>query len=100
MNGFNLADASLKNGGQIGIDYLGLYHYVTTLQTANHGFAGVRKMQKLGILKSTYGKLYVTETPSSSTAGFLSGTAIHNRLDYGLKVQTNVKPITFDLNYA
>lgn len=97
-NGFNLADASLKNGGSIGIDYLGLYHYVTTLGTANHTMAGVRKVQKLGLLKDTWGKIYLTETPASSTAGFLSGTAIHSRLDYGLKVQTNVKPVIFDVN--
>ncbi len=97
-NGFNIADASLKSGGTIGIDYMGLYHYVTTLQTANHNFAGVRKVQKVGLLRDTYGKIYTTETPSSSTAGFLSGTAIHSRLDYGLKVQTNVKPLVFDYN--
>lgn len=99
-NGFNIADAALKNGGMIGVDYLGLYHYVTTLGTANHTFAGVRKVQKLGLLRETYGKIYITETPSSSTAGFLSGTAIHGRLDYGLKVQTNVKPVVFDVNTA
>ena len=99
-NGFNLADASLKNGGTVGIDYLGLFHYVTTLGTANHTFAGVRKVQKLGLLKETWGKIYKTETPASSTAGFLSGTAIHGRLDYGLKVQTNVKPVVFDVNTA
>jgi hypothetical protein len=99
-NGFNLADASLKNGGQIGIDYLGLFHYVTTLGTSAHTFAGVRKIQKLGLLKDTWGRIYTTETPSSSTAGFLSGTAIHARLDYGLKVQTNVKPVVFDINTA
>ena len=97
-NGFNLADVSLKNGGSIGIDYLGIYHYVSTSHATNHLMAGVRGLEKLGLLRSTYGKTYVTETPSSSTAGFLSGTAIHTRLDYGLKVQTNVKPCIFDVN--
>jgi len=98
-NGFNLADQALKNGGAIGIDYLGLYHYVSTSHASGgHLMAGVRGIEKLGLLRSTYGKTYVTETPSSSTAGFLSGTAIHSRLDYGLKVQTNVKPLIFDVN--
>lgn len=98
-NGFNLADASLKNGGMIGIDYLGLNHYVSTAHASGgHIMAGVRKVQKLGILKSTYGKTYVNEMPASSTAGSLSGTQIHTRLDYGMLVPTNLKPCLFDIN--
>ena len=98
-NGFNLADASLKNGGQIGIDYLGLHHYVSTQHASGgHLFAGVRKVQKLGILKSTFGKTYRNEMPASSTAGSLSGTQIHTRLDYGLLVPTNLLPVIFDVN--
>lgn len=98
-NGFNLADMALKNGAQIGIDYLGLYHYVSTAHASGgHIMAGVRKTQKLGILRSTYGKTYVNEMPASSTAGSLSGTQIHTRLDYGLLVPTNLKPCLFDIN--
>jgi hypothetical protein len=97
-NGFNLADASLKSGGTIGIDYLGLYHYVSTAHTASHLMGGVRKTQKLGLLKGTYGKTYVNEMPASSTAGSLSGTQIHTRLDYGLLVPDNLKPVLFDIN--
>src|SRR3990167_7678825 len=49
-NGFNLADQSLNSGGAIGIDYLGLYHYVSTSHAAtNNVMAGVRKVQKFGI---------------------------------------------------
>lgn len=99
-NGFNIADQALKNGATIGIDYLGLNHYVSTQHTANHLYAGVRKTMMLGLLKSTFGKTYVTETPSSSTAGFLSGTAIHHRLDYGIKTPTNLAPLSFDVNVA
>ena len=99
-NGFNMADSSLKDGGSIGVDYLGLYHYVSTAHTAQHLFAGVRKVQKLGILKSTYGRTYVNEMPASSTAGSLSGTQIHTRLDYGLLVPTNLLPTIFDVNVA
>lgn len=98
-NGFNLADAALKNGAKIGVDYLGVNHYVSTSHaTGGHIMAGVRQVQKFGILKTTYGKTYVNEMPSSSTAGSLSGTQIHTRLDYGLLVQTNLKPCIFDVN--
>lgn len=97
-NGFSLADYALKNGAAIGTDYSGLWHYVSTGHSANHLMAGVRKIQKLGILNSTYGKTYVNEMPSSSTAGSLSGTQIHTRVDYGMLVQTNVAPVLFDVN--
>ena len=97
-NGFNMADAALKNGGQIGIEYMGVYHYVSTQHTANHLFAGVRKVKKLGLLRSTYGKIYDVDHPASSTAGFLSGTQIYGRLDYGFKTQTNIAGLVFDVN--
>lgn len=104
-NGFYQADLSLKNGGgdvggveTAGVPYMGLFHYVSTLGTAGSLMAGVRGVQKYGLLKSTYGKTYVTETPSSSTAGMLSGTGIHTRLDYGFLIQTNMKPVIFNIN--
>lgn len=106
-NGFYQADMSLKNGSytggaveSMGVPYMGLYHYVSTLFTAGHVMAGVRKTQKLGLLKSTYGKTYINEMPASSTAGSLSGTQIHSRVDYGMLVQTNVLPVLFDVNVA
>lgn len=97
-NGFNLADAALKSGGSIGVDYLGLYHYVTTQNPANHIAAGVRKCFKFGLLKATYGKIYTNEMPASSTAGSLSGTQIHSRVDHGTLMPTNLQPIVFDVN--
>jgi hypothetical protein len=106
-NGFYQADLALKDGNPsggavdaVGVPYMGLYHYVSTLGAANHLFGGVRKTQKLGLLKSTYGKTYVNEMPASSTAGSLSGTQIHTRVDYGMLVPTNLLPITFDINVA
>lgn len=100
-NGFNMADYALKNGGEIGVDYMGIHHYVATQHASGgHTFGGVRKVQKFGILKSTYGKTYVNEMPASSTAGSLSGTQIHTRLDYGFLVPTNLKPVLFDINTA
>ena len=101
-NGFAFADEALKDGGKgrIGKESLGLYHYLSTSHTANHVFAGVRKVQKLGFLNGTFGKTYVNEMPASSTAGSLSGTQIHTRADYGLLVPTNLKPTLFDVNVA
>ncbi len=102
-NGFRTADEALARGADsdratIGIPYMEMFHYVSTLFTAGHLMCGVRGIQKLGLLKSTFGKTYTAEMPPSSTAGMLSGTGIHTRLDYGLKVQTNVLPIIFNFN--
>ena len=91
-NGFQFADEALRDGGKgrLGKEALGLFHYVSTSHTANHLFGGVRKVQKFGILTQTYGKVYKAEMPASSTAGSLSGTQIHTRLDYGLLIPTNL----------
>lgn len=98
--GYTFADEALRDGGKgrLGKETMGLYHYVSTSHSANHLMAGVRKCQKLGILASTYGKVYKQDNPASSTAGSLSGTQIHTRLDYGLLVPTNMLPVTFDVN--
>lgn len=99
-NGFNLADQSLKNGGKVGIDYMGLNHYVSTSHTAAHLFAGVRKVMKLGILKSTYGKTYITEDPAGASGGNISGISVNSRLDYGTKVPTVASALVYDVNVA
>ncbi len=99
--GYTFADEALRDGGKgrLGKEAMGLYHYVSTKHASGgHLFAGVRKCQKLGILSTTYGKIYRNEIPASSTAGSLSGTQIHTRLDYGLLVPTNLLPIVFDVN--
>lgn len=99
-NGFAFADEALRDGGRgrIGKETLGLFHYVSTGHTALHVFAGVRKAQKFGILSTTYGKTFRAEMPASSTAGSLSGSQIHTRLDYGFLLPTNLKPVVFDVN--
>lgn len=101
-NGFSFADEALRDGGKgrIGKETMGLFHYISTSHASGHVMAGVRKVQKFGILKSTYGKTFVNEMPASSTAGSLSGTQIHHRLDYGLLVPTNLLPTIFDVNVA
>lgn len=101
-NGFAFADEALRDGGKgrMGKESLGLFHYVSTSHSAGHVMAGVRGVQKFGILNTTYGRTYVNEMPASSTAGSLSGTQIHTRLDYGLLVPTNLLPTLFDVNVA
>ena len=103
-NGFYQADLALKDGGGdvggvelVGVPYMGLFHYVSTLGTAGSLMAGVRKVQIVGLLKSTYGNTYTAQMPASSTAGSLSGTQIHSRLDYGFLVQTNLKPVIYNI---
>ena len=101
-NGFSFADEALRDGGRsrMGKETLGLYHYHTTSNAANHLMAGIRGVQKLGLLNSTFGKPYFVEHPASSTAGFLSGTSVYHRLDYGHLVLNVEKPVLFDLNVA
>src|SRR3990167_3884719 len=97
--GYSFADEALQDGGKgrLGKEAMGLYHYVSTSHTANHLMAGVRKTQKFGILASTYGKIYRQDNPASSTAGGLSGTQIHTRLDHGFLVPTNLLPTLYDV---
>ncbi len=98
--GYSFADEALRDGGKgrMGKEAMGLFHYVSTSHASGgHLMGGVRKTQKLGILSATYGKVYRAEMPASSTAGSLSGTQIHSRLDYGLLVPTNLAPTLFDV---
>ena len=99
-NGFVFADEALMTGGKgmLGKESMGLFHYVSTSHATNHVMAGVRRVLKLGILNRTWGLTFVNEMPSSTTAGSLSGTQIHTRVDYGLLTPTNLLPTLFDVN--
>jgi len=101
-NGFAFADEALRDGGngRMGKETMGLYHYVSTSHASGHLMAGVRGAQILGVLNATFGKTMRIEHPASSTAGSLSGTQIYSRLDYGLKVQTNIAPVIYDINVS
>jgi hypothetical protein len=94
-NGFNLADQTLKNGimTQKGYYALGAYHYVSNSHTANHVFAGVRKIETIGILKSTYGQIVVTQDPNLQ-----SGIGVISRVDYGINVKAGLSSLVFDVN--
>ena len=79
-NGFNEADIALKNGIPVekAFRYMGCSHYLSTNHTANHVFAGVKKMGELGILRSTFGAVKMIEDPDRT-----SGVGIITRVDYG-----------------
>lgn len=96
-NGYNLADAALKNGIDRGYYLMGAYHYVSNSHTANHVFAGVRKIQKIGILRSTYGNLVVVDEPAGP-AGAFSGVGLTARIDYGVKTPTGLATLLYDIN--
>jgi len=98
-NGFNLADVALKNGISRGYELLGATHYISNDNVANHVFAGVKKLMKVGILNATYGKLVVDEEPSNAD-GPLSGFSIVSRVDYGTLVPTGYNTLLYDINVA
>lgn len=92
-NGFNLADTALKNGIPNAYFFLGAYHYVSNSHTANHVFAGVRKICKIGILRTTWGQLVITQDP-----GLISGIGLISRADYGLLVPAGLSTLVYDVN--
>ena len=98
-NGYTFADEALKTGGVglMGKESMGLYHYLTD-SNALHIACGVRKVAKIGILKSTYGKNYITEDPAGGTGGNISGISVNSRLDYGYKIPTVQSTLVFDFN--
>ena len=91
-NGFSMADVALKSGVPSSFYYLGMNHYLSTNHTANHLFAGVRKVGKdLGLLRGTWGKVKFLENPAAS-GGELSGLGIVSRLDYGFAFPSDATP--------
>ncbi len=99
-NGFVTSDTALKNGATSGVDYMGLTHYRSNLLTANHVFAGVKKVMHLGIVKDTYGQIVVNQDPTGTSGGQFSAISVVSRADYVGKVWTNVLPILYDINVA
>ena len=95
--GYNLADQVLKNGimTERGYYALGAYHYVSTSHATGHVFAGVRKVETIGILRSTYGQIVITQDPNLQ-----SGVGVISRVDYGLNVKAALSTLVFDVNVA
>ena len=99
--GYTFADQALKDGimdadGQ-GKYAFGVYHYVSESHSANHVFAGVRKILQIGLLKSTYGKIFYNPNAISAD-GPLSGESHEARLDYGFNPKAGLVSILFDVN--
>ena len=99
-NGFMTADEALKAGTVEGLRYLGGYHYWTNDNAANHLLAGVRKVQRLGILKKTYGKSHVIQFPAGDTNTYLSGTSYYSRVDIGHLTPTAHVGLVLDVMVA
>jgi len=97
--GFNTADDSLKNGIKQGFKYLGVEHYSSNFHASGHLFGGVKKLFHVGIVKSTYGKMYETVDPVVGGAQ-ISGIGINSRIDYAFKAWNNVSKILFDITVA
>lgn len=99
-NGFNLADIALKEGTVEGFKYMGVEHYWSNDHTAGHLFAGVKKTQRLGVLRSLYGKMMTQDFPAGSSGGILSGTLFYSRVDIGHLTPTNWATTVYDVNVA
>lgn len=99
-NGFMTADKALKEGTVEGLHYLGVDHYWSNLHDTGHVFAGVKKQERLGILKATYGKAHVIEFPAADSNTFFSGVSFYSRVDIGHLTPTTFKPLVFDINVA
>ena len=96
-NGFATADLYLKEGIRSGLRYAGVDHYMSNDHTSGHLFAGVKKAYHLGICRTTYGQVIVTQDPPATGAGALSGIGVISRVDYAFKAWSNVKPVLFDV---
>ena len=94
-NGFSEADIALKNGIPVGMRYMGVEHYLSNDNVANHVFCGIKKMGDLGILSSTFGQVKFIEDPNMQ-----SGIGIIARLDHGFSWPTYYNEFFIDLNVA
>lgn len=99
-NGTMTADKFLIEGTLEGLKYLGCYHYWSNDHTANHLFAGVRKVQRLGILRSLYGRAFTIDFPAGDTNTYLSGRSFYSRVDIGHLTPTAHAGLVFDVNVA
>lgn len=96
-NGFATADAALKAGTVEGLHYLGADHYWSNDHTAGHVFAGVKKIERLGILTGTYGKAHRIPFPAADSNTFMSGDAFYSRVDFGHLTPTAHVGLVFDV---
>jgi hypothetical protein len=99
-NGYQTADKFLTEGTVEGLRYLGVNHYWSNDFTAGHVFAGVKKIQRLGILRGTYGRAHVIDFPAADSNAFFSGQAFYSRVDIGHLTPGGLSSIVFDVNVS
>ena len=99
-NGFVTADQALKEGTVEGLRYMMADHYWSNSHTANHVFAGVKKIERLGILRGTYGRAHTIPFPAADSNMFFSGTAFYSRVDIGHLTPTAHAAVVFDVAVA
>ena len=99
-NGFDSADKALVKGLAPQVMYMGATHYVTNDNAANHLFAGVRKLMRIGILRSLNGRAFTQDFPAGSSGGILSGTMFYTRREEGMLTPTSFAQILMDVNIA
>lgn len=97
-NGNATADKFLVEGTLEGLRYLGCDHYWSNDHVANHVFAGVKKIQRLGVLSGTYGRAFTIPFPAADSNMFFSGTAFYSRVDIGHLTPTAHAGLVFDVN--
>lgn len=98
MNGFDSADEALKKGLAPQVHYLGVTWYISNLNAADHAFGGIRKAERLGILKGTFGKMHKFPGIAGTSGGIQSGIAYHTRVDYGHLTPNTLINVVFDVN--
>lgn len=102
-NGFGTADEALQKGLAPQVQYMGATHYVTNDNAANHLFAGVKKLFRVGLLLSLEGRTWEVPFPGSGTGGttgWKSGLMFYVRRDEGTLTPTSFANILFDVNIA
>lgn len=97
-NGTMTADKFLVEGTVEGLHYLGCDHYWSNDYTASHVFAGVKQIQRLGILRGTYGRAHTIDFPAADSNTFFSGQAFYSRVDIGHLTPTSQAGLVFDIN--
>ena len=97
--GFSTADDVLKNGIKQGFRYMDMEHYSSTLHTAGHVFAGVKKAFAVGICTSTYGEVTTVQNPV--VVGLqISGVGLETRIDRKFMAWNKMVPVLFDVLVA
>ena len=96
-NGYASADDALKNGLAPQVKYLGVTWYVSNDNVADHAFAGVRKIQRLGLLTGTFGRMHKFPGIAGTSGGIQSGIAFHTRVDLGHLTPTDHAALVYDV---